>query len=293
MMAANRDDGVEAALEAHTASCVPIEPRAWKVAIANGSEVHATARVAEGWLLFESALTGAAGRDPWELLRWNAVLPGGVKFALRRGDPMPHLRAELPLGVDLDVAARIGQAFAGFSAASALLAGATHVDGDGVLADGDDAGIDLPRLCAEAGWPFVARASGALAVTLESGLEFRQATLTTEGNAVRASVPLVTNDGSRPAVRRMAVAALALRASAAVRMARAAATDMELCSEVVLAGAPAPAELGHALAALSVACRLCAGELGILAEDGAVAGLYLRCNQTPATSWKNGGFEHE
>ena len=72
MTTGGQDEAVEAALLTHTASCMRSEAGAWKVAIANGSEVHATARVAEGWVLFESALTGAAGRDPWELLRWNA-----------------------------------------------------------------------------------------------------------------------------------------------------------------------------------------------------------------------------
>jgi len=225
MKATGRDDVVEALLHAHTASCVQVEPNAWKVEMANGSAVHGTARLVDGWLALESAPRGAAGRDPWELLRWNATLPGGVKFALRRGDATPHVRAEVPLDADVDVALRVRQSCAGFSAASALLAAAPHVDGHEPFPAGDGDAIDLPRLCADAGWPFVARASGALAVTLETGLEFHQAVLTVDGSALRISVPLTTDGASRPAVCHTAVAALALRASAVVRVARAAAVN--------------------------------------------------------------------
>jgi hypothetical protein len=43
--------------------------------------------------------------------------------------------------------------------------------------------------------------------------------------------------------------------------------------EVHLEGAPTPAETGHALSALSVACRHCAREMEVL-KDVALAGLY-------------------
>jgi crotonobetainyl-CoA:carnitine CoA-transferase CaiB-like acyl-CoA transferase len=46
--------------------------------------------------------------------------------------------------------------------------------------------------------------------------------------------------------------------------------------EVVFADAPAPAELAHAFATLSVACRLVDREAGVLTHDAAVATEYLR-----------------
>jgi len=287
-MNADHDDLVAPLLHVHAAACEQIEPHAWKVEIANGSAVHGTARVVDEWLVLESTPNDVAGRDPWELLGWNAALPGAVKFALRRGDATPHVRAELPLAADIDVGLRLRQSFEGLSVASALLTGKPHdlspaVDGDG---------IDLPGVCAEAGWPFVARPSGALAVTLETGTGFHQAILTTDGSALRISASLTTDDASRPAVCRAAVAALALRASAAVRMVRAAVADRDLRLEVVLADAPAPAEVRHALAALSVACRMTARETAVLADDETVAGLYLTLQPKPSRELENGGSEN-
>jgi len=129
-------------------------------------------------------------------------------------------------------------------------------------------------------------------VTLETGLEFHQAVLTVDGSALRISVPLTTDGASRPAVCHTAVAALALRASAVVRVARAAAVNTELCFEVVLADAPAATEVGHALAALSVACRMSARATGVLADDEVVAGRYLTLQPMPSRELENGGFEN-
>jgi hypothetical protein len=74
------------------------------------------------------------------------------------------------------------------------------------------------------------------------------------------------------------------RANAALRIVRgffernggAVAAGFEVCLE----GGSEPAEAGHALAALSVACRHCAKEMEVL-KDAALAGLYRSARGLP------------
>jgi hypothetical protein len=58
-------------------------------------------------------------------------------------------------------------------------------------------------------------------------------------------------------------------------MARAAVDGGEVRFEVVFGSPPAAAELGHAFAALSVACRIAAREAAVLWSDARIARAYL------------------
>jgi hypothetical protein len=265
------------ALGAGFTAVEPAEPAVWKLLASNGRDLAATARLAGGWLLLDAPLppfgVEGAAAGVWDLLRWNAALPGPVKLVLPPGPPAVRLRAELPVDVALDLPARVREVSAGLEAAAALLAGETPARPAGAAAT-----VDLARLSEEAGWPFVARAGG-LAVGLDAGDGLHQAMVAEEAGAVRVTVALGTDGAAAPRCLE-ALGTLLLRASAAVRMARAAAGGTNGTAaarfEVCFAAAPVhPGELDHALAALSVACRMAGREARILAENEVMAGRYL------------------
>jgi hypothetical protein len=136
--------------------------------------------------------------------------------------------------------------------------------------------INLKQICAEAGWPFVERASGKLAVELEVANGFYQALLVPTGRGVQIGCDLATCDAAP--LCRQAIGGLLLAASAAVRLVRAAIAPGEVPPvarfEVVFASAPCPLELANALESLSVACSHCGEEVNML-QDHAVAQRYL------------------
>ena len=95
-------------------------PGRWAFTLSNGTDLAARARVDDGWLLLTAAL-GDGSVSParsWELLRWNAVLDGGARFAVRAGRPGLHACAELPLDDEVDLPRRVLEACGGLKAAN-------------------------------------------------------------------------------------------------------------------------------------------------------------------------------
>lgn len=271
----------------------------WQLCLGTDVDLQATARLDEGWLLFDAPLPGSPLHTQriWDLLRWNTTLLGGAKFAVSArsdhigppdGPPseaaLLRVRAELPLGRDIDLRTRIGETCSGLESAGArLLRGPTAIAVPWRDKQGNGAGgTDLRRLCSEAGWPFTERSDGRLAVDLDIPGGFHQAIVeeTMSGaHLLRVSVGLGAGNTSPALLSQLALGVFLLRANAVVRMARAVAEAvdgrMTTRFEVEFAHAPGAEELGHALAALSVACRLCGREANVLAQDEAVAGAYL------------------
>jgi len=239
--------------------------------------------MASGWLALEADFCQSANAAAkgsaffWELLVWNATLPGLVKFVITT-DGSVRLRADLPLRENIDIAARIREACAGFvfawAGAPTDPAAPSATDSPGTA---DVEPINLKQICAEAGWPFVERASGKLAVELEVANGFYQALLVPTGRGVQIGCDLATCDAA-PLVCRQAIGGLLLAASGAVRLLRATIAPGEVPPvarlEVVFAGAPCPLELASALESLSVACSHCGEEINML-QDHAVAQRYL------------------
>lgn len=218
------------------------------------------------WLVLTSPVAAAVA--PRDLLAWNAALPGLVKFALS-AEGAVQIRAEIP--VDEDSGALIRATRGGFDAALAMLGGERLIP---VLADVQP---DLARLCEEAGWKATPRGDAACVVELECPGAFHQATVAAHGAGVRAFVSLPKCDES------VAIHLLLLTAGGAVRMARPTIESSEgrvnAAFEVSFPTVPAAAHLAHALAALSVACRLCAEELRAL-QDPDVAREFLALSET-------------
>lgn len=279
------------ALERYTTGLTEIGAGAYAYALTNGTVLSGTARVEEReWAhlsvrLPESLAEGlSAGDRAWDLLRWNAEIPGGGKWALARGrDGRTNvaLRAEIVLDDEADVPARVAQALAGFKAVARRLWGKeAEGDSDNALAPrAAPQGLDLRQLCKEAGWPFTERAAGRLAIPLEVADVFCMALLEEEaGGGLRLTAELAACESLSPESRQ-AIGRLLLRASGALRMARAAAEEANgraaVRLEVAWASPACAAELGHALAALSVGCGHLCGKEVLALQDERIAREYL------------------
>jgi len=140
------------------------------------------------------------------------------------------------------------------------------------------AGNDLAALAAEAGWAFVQRASGRLAIDLGVPGQFHQAIVEPRNaGGCRARVELARlGDAADEA--RAAVAVLLLTVAHVVRFVRAGAEPLDgttaVFVEVDIESAATATELHHGLSALSVACRIAGREVKAL-MDPDVARPYL------------------
>jgi len=279
---------IVAALAKQAAAIDAVGPGRWAFTLSNGSPLAARARVDDGWLLIDAALgAGAPPAAPasrvWEMLQWNATLAGGARFVLgpqRSGARGARVCAELPLDDEVDLGRRIGEACAGLKAAKRRMTGGAPDGGT----CGDAAGEDLSALCHQTGWDFLDREPGRLAVDLEVPGAFQQAVVETrEDLRVAVSVPVldaaVAGTAPPAAVCRQALGLLLVRVGGIVRMARAAAEPREGAPgarfEVVFGTRPCAAELGHAFAALSIACRVATREAAVLWGDADVARTYV------------------
>lgn len=272
-------------------------PASWRCVLSNGTTVRVGARLDSEWLSMSARLSRGPGAgmgiDPWALLEANTGLAGSVKLAVLPVDPGLFIRAELPVGPTAGLDLRVLQACAGFKQAAALyfrltkqgnveIPCATRAVKDAAL---ESEHIDLPGLAGEAGWEVTERPDGTHLVTLDLPNEFAQAQVGTgEGGTVRVATEIPPCSGTPSPCCRKALGVLLLRVSGAVRLARAAAERSTGdgsdgaggCFEVVFDSRPCAAELDHALAALSVACRLSRREARLLVSDERIAAAYLR-----------------
>jgi hypothetical protein len=262
----------------------------WSCVLANGAALRSTVWIDpdDGWLCMDAALSkdspqwrSLLANRLWDILTYNAALPGGAKYALDSAGCL-RVRSELPLDSEADVPDVTAEMCEGFEQALNHLrheggpepgTGRQAGDRANMVGHGDS----LECLREELAWPTTERPDGRLAVTLDVPGSFCQALVRPQADKVRVAVELVSEQSLSPVSRR-ALGLLLLSANSAVRMARAAAEDRNGLAaawfEVVLTSRAAVAEAEHALAALSVACRLCVREVKAM-QDDAIAMEYL------------------
>ncbi|MFN8644450.1 MAG: hypothetical protein U0802_23375 [Candidatus Binatia bacterium] len=215
------------------------------------------------WLELRTDLPACSDVAPAALLRRNRRLPGGVRCVLVSAGRL-QCRGEVPLDLPDDaVWARLDGARAGFL---------TLLDGQPPAAppavEPGRLPAELAARLGEAGWPWTARGDGSIAVDLGVADLFLQAEIEAHAGALCGAVALAPFDPEATA----APALLLLRAGGAVRQARPVlSADGVPRLEVVLTADPGARELGHALAALAVACRLCAREIEVLSRAPRIA----------------------
>jgi hypothetical protein len=254
----------------------------WAFTLSNGSELAASARVRDGWLALQAPLDAVSPPTPdrlWELLASNATLGGGVRFALG-GRHGTSARAELPLDDEVDLGRRIIESCGGLKAASDLLRGTPETPVQ--RAAGELAPEALRELCRQSGWPVVERDPARFAVDLDVPDAFVQALVVPRADGSLSVVTPLLAEGqpAEPApICRQAVGLLLLRVCGVIRMARGAAERHEGTPqarfEVVFESAPCAAELAHAFAALSIACRVASREAAVLWGSERIARAYV------------------
>jgi hypothetical protein len=274
------ESAIEETLRTHQPQLRRLGFGRWSSVFANGAAHALTVRIIDDdWLVMEALLRETSTpADLWEHLNLNGRLGGLCKVVLGVENRSLRLRAEIPLGEEIDLERRLRQACASFEATLSALGGSGHTDEPlPLLTELRDSSCDLGALCAEAGWAWNQR-SGVVLVELNERRAFHQATLEAEaGGPVRIHVDLVSC-GSWPSESRWALAMLLLSASRAVRLARGFATGtgamLTAGLEIRFGSAPSALELARSLAALSTACALAGGEAQAL-EDLSIARAYL------------------
>ncbi|MCX6538594.1 MAG: hypothetical protein NT151_06650 [Acidobacteria bacterium] len=259
------------------------------------------------WLVLSADLPDATrSRAPWDALQGTAASPGSAKLVIAPAARTIGLRADVPAEDGIDVVARTREAREGMNRLAAgaddgadrlrqgyggppkLYARAevpsysstdSRAGESGRTAEADQAPeIDLGALAAEAGWAFVQRASGRLAIDLGVPGQFHQAIVEPRNaGGCRARVELARL-GDAADDTRTAIAVLLLTLAYVVRFVRAGAEPRDGTTSVFVEAdiehaATAP-ELHHALSALSVACRMAGREVKAL-MDPDVAHTYL------------------
>lgn len=271
------DEAMKAALKDVRGS----EHGTWRLRLSSGRSLQAQAWLRGPWICL-GVPAGPRGRPPrpepdrlWAHLCLGAGLPGGVRLAHANGSG-PAFRADIPFVRSAKLLAdRVRRACRALDASRNVLREKSPAPAPGPVGPGRAGGNgvleDLAALCEEAGWPASVRDEDHLAVNLQVQGRHDVAMIRVDGRGrTHARVDLEVSR-TLPSVCRGAMALLLLRANGATRAARAGGEEDEAgaCTvffEVSQAGKPLASDLGHALAALSVACQLNAREVRALRD---------------------------
>ena len=255
--------------------CDRLEPDGawrWRCTVQNGARLPIAASLQEGFLHLawrpEAARNHACA--PQQALLGNSTLTGGVKLALHGASRGLHLAADILILEEKQLMDRLLLAIDGFHRGQGLLnPPASRVRFPAARLAAPQPG--LAALLRELSWPSAERAPNEFSAELDATSAPPAAIRMTQ-SGVRLSVELVRCNAPAEISRR-ALAIFLLTATGALRMVRACAEEPEgglACGiEVDLPAAPAAEEIGHALAALSVAHRMCARESTVLLNQAA------------------------
>ena len=261
---------------------MPDGPWRWLCAVQNGTRLPIAASLEEGFLHL-ACQPGTIGKSTCTLeraLEGNSTLAGGVKLALSELDELDdqnkassglHLTTDIVVLDEKQLLDRFRLALDGFHHGVGLL---KSLDSDG---RGDRAATrravsiagDLGELLRETHWPSTERGPNEFSANLDAD-SAPPATIRMTESGVELNVELVR---SNRAASRRALAVFLLTATSALRMARVCAVEADgqtsFGLQVGLPAAPAMEEIDHALAALSIAHRICAREANVLLNDAA------------------------
>jgi hypothetical protein len=294
------DTAIAEALETAALEIVSLPTGGWTFVVANGQPVSVRARIMNGdWLELAAPLKDLTHTDVdggWPLLALNDRLSGVSRVGCSRAG-LVEMRAEAFIGSDawglderqrdrVDLTTRVRELCADFCSAIHSLQGPhyapRHLGTDTVaqLSSGAMPPVaagssQLVRLCLEAGWPAVDRASGGASVTLDAGHSMYQArVLSGRGNAFGATVPLL-DVVPTSAICRAAIGRLLLLLSTRVRLVKGVLFPARGANGAEGAGVAVACEPTHsveavdrALSALAVACHLAGREVRALSDEG-------------------------
>ncbi len=247
-------------------------------------QLELTATLEDGrWIVLEThpvAVELEAVAD-WDRLTRASALPDGVRWA---SGGSPRLRSELPFDAAVDIASRLVATTTALEEAADLLRRAIVPAPSGEAKARDEGRAQtLADLCAESGWTHHPSPDGSIRVDLDVPGDFRQAELRLDHTGFRATVNIALPD-QVGAPSRAAVARMLTLANGTVRLVRVCIADARqgpiVRVEAGYAFAPVAAEVGEALAALSVAVGCWVAELEVLGADEALASAYLAAQES-------------
>lgn len=277
-LAPTMERALERALHECAAQVCPDGRAAWSFDLGNGKPLPVTARWEEPWLCLRTPVAGETGpAAPWHLLLLNRALRGAARVV--QGDRGGvELQVDLPLHDPELAGERLEAACASFRRTGAAIAGKPDDALDPVPDAGDDSdpGASWVRLGGEHGWQLESREAGRFAVDLDAPGMLSQAYAEGQGGELCLWIEVLKHPALSEQSRR-AVGLFVLTLTGRLRMVRGTATESNSQTvrlEVRLPALPTGAELDLALAALSLACRLCTRELRGL-SDNLLAGMYL------------------
>jgi hypothetical protein len=257
--------------------------------------VSTRARIIDGeWLELAAPFEDLTHTDldnGCSLLSLNGRLSGASRVGRSR-EGLLEMRADAFIGTDAprsdghrepaDLTTRLRALCADFRSAihrlqgiepepSALAPGSVAQASPGTIAPVAERAGHLTRLCLDAGWPAVERASGDVSIALDAGHATYQAhVLPGNGHAFGATVPLLDAMPASP-ICRSAVARMLLLVSTRVRLVKGVLVPVRGAESPGVAIACAPAHsveaIDRALSALAVACHLAGREIRALHDE--------------------------
>jgi hypothetical protein len=267
-------------------------PWHWTAAVQNGTLLPIESRFDEGFLQLASRpeMLKRSAQELERALLGNRALPGGAGLALGADGTCLQIRADIALPIDTSfdeqhLLKRMRWALDGFHHGVDLL---NSLDAEAAAQmpppeSGSDSG--LAELLRESSWKCAARGPNDFSAMLDAETE-PSARIRMSENCLLLSVELGRVD-TAAAVAREALAVFLLTAGGAMRMAHAWAMEKDdgwsFGFRVCLPAAPAPEEIDHALAALSIAHRATARESRMLLDE-ATARCYLASRTNPTTN---------
>ncbi len=214
----------------------------------------------------------------------NRTLAGGVKLAMGGANNALRLVTDIVVLEERQLFDRLQWAFEGFREGHLLLKSpASRRERECASANVSEVG--LGEMLREASWPSTERGLNNFTAELDAN-SAPPARIQMSNTGVMLSVDLVRAD-SMATTTRKALAVFLLMATAALRLVRAYAEQVDgefvFGMQVNLPCVPAIEEVDHALAALSVAYRVCARETNVLLNE-ATARCYLAARNYSTTN---------
>lgn len=249
----------------------------WRCVVENGTRLPIAASLEEGFLHLACGSEGMrkCACTPEHALLGNTTLPGGVKLALNTASNGLQLTTDIVILDEKQLLDRFRRALDGFHDGLRLLKPPPsyfdHVAGQTI-----ESGAGLGELLRETAWQVTVRGANDFSAELDAR-SAPPARIRIGECGVVLSVELVRSSAAAEANRR-ALAVFLLTATSTLRLVRGYAEEMDSSFvfgvQVNLPAAPVVEEIDHALAALSIAHRMCARETSVLLNE-ATARCYL------------------
>jgi hypothetical protein len=249
----------------------PAGPWRWRCVMQNGTRMNIAAAMEDGFLqliCLPDAIRKATLAIEDAVL-CNKSLAGGVKLAMNSSTTGLHLRTDIVIVEERQLIERLEWALEGFHEGNLLLHSTDFLDEQAKPQIAADA--DLDELLRESPWSCTKRGPNNYSVELDAQAA-PPAGIRINGSNLELSVELL-RCGAPADASRHALALFLLTATSALRMVRAYAVRAENQEsyglQVSLQSSAASAEIDHALAALSIAYRMCAREAAVLLQAAA------------------------